>query len=355
VQNGTTCISKETAMRSILALFFLTLATPALAVDGVLEINQTCAVQTGCFAGDTAGFPVTIDGSGGRSYRLTSDLIVPNENTDGILFSTSDIGIDLNNFAIIGAGCVGSVTNCTPTSGTGSGIERNSALNRGVSVKNGSITGMGRFGVFIGDQGHITNISVRWNREDGINTSSGSTISGNTAYQNGRHGINAFTAATISGNTVSLNGDHGITAISSSTVSGNTANQNGGHGIDAGIGSTVSGNTANQNGTRGIDAQDGSVVSDNTARGNETRGIVCGNGCTVTGNAAFSNGTDGISAGDGSTVQRNAVSFNGDHGLRLSSYLVSYGENVISNNTLDTVIGGTDAGGNVCNGSLTCP
>ena len=49
-------------MRSFapLVLLFLVLATPALASDGVLEINQTCAVQTGCFTGDTAGFPVTI-------------------------------------------------------------------------------------------------------------------------------------------------------------------------------------------------------------------------------------------------------------------------------------------------------
>jgi hypothetical protein len=45
-------------MRSILIfLLFLVLAGPALAVDGVLEINQTCAVQTGCFAGDIPGFP----------------------------------------------------------------------------------------------------------------------------------------------------------------------------------------------------------------------------------------------------------------------------------------------------------
>jgi hypothetical protein len=38
-------------MLLLLTLLFLTLATPALAVDGVLEINQTCAVETGCFAG----------------------------------------------------------------------------------------------------------------------------------------------------------------------------------------------------------------------------------------------------------------------------------------------------------------
>jgi hypothetical protein len=50
--------------RSMLILLLLLFATPALAVDGVLEINQTCAVQTGCFSGDTAGFPVTISASG---------------------------------------------------------------------------------------------------------------------------------------------------------------------------------------------------------------------------------------------------------------------------------------------------
>ena len=47
-------------------------ASPALAVDGVLEINQVCADKTGCFSGDAAGFPVTIGTAG--SYRLTGNL-----------------------------------------------------------------------------------------------------------------------------------------------------------------------------------------------------------------------------------------------------------------------------------------
>ena len=51
-------------------------APPAFAADGVAEISQTCALA-GCFPGDTAGYPVTIDGSAGRSFVLTSDLIVP--------------------------------------------------------------------------------------------------------------------------------------------------------------------------------------------------------------------------------------------------------------------------------------
>ena len=41
-------------------------------------------------------------------------------------------------------------------------------------------------------------------------------------------------------------------------------------------------------------------------------------------------------------------------GLSLDS-ATAYRENVITSNTLGTVNGGVNAGGNVCNGSLTCP
>lgn len=140
-------------------------------------------------AGDTAGFPITIDGSAGRSYRLTGDLVVPNENTDGIVVDASDIGIDLNNFAIIAAACVGAMTNCTPTSGTGSGIERSSTAIRSTSVRDGSIIGMGNFGVLVGDQSEVRSERARWNRVVGIAAGSGSTISGNTARLNTGFGL----------------------------------------------------------------------------------------------------------------------------------------------------------------------
>ncbi len=52
-----------------LAGLLLTLATSAYASDGVLEINQACAVNTGCFPGDDPGFPVTVVQPG--SYSLT--------------------------------------------------------------------------------------------------------------------------------------------------------------------------------------------------------------------------------------------------------------------------------------------
>jgi hypothetical protein len=53
----------------ILVLLFMTLAFPAWAGDGVLEINQTCAVQTSCFAGGYGG----ASGHNQRQRQLPAD------------------------------------------------------------------------------------------------------------------------------------------------------------------------------------------------------------------------------------------------------------------------------------------
>ena len=85
-----------------LGVLALALARPALAVDGVIEINQTRAVAGGVTAGDTAGFPVTISASG--SYRLTSDLQVGTSANFGITIGAADVTLDLNGFNIVGPG-----------------------------------------------------------------------------------------------------------------------------------------------------------------------------------------------------------------------------------------------------------
>jgi hypothetical protein len=69
-------------MRSLAFLLAAAVASRALASDGVLEINHSCATAAGgCFPGDTAGYPVQITQPG--SYRLTSNLAVP-ASTNGI-------------------------------------------------------------------------------------------------------------------------------------------------------------------------------------------------------------------------------------------------------------------------------
>ncbi|MBY0401631.1 hypothetical protein K2X89_15160, partial [Myxococcota bacterium] len=91
-------------LASALAVAFIDVLAvdPVCASDGILEINQTCATLSGCFSGDAPGFPVTIDGTAGSSYLLTSDLVVRNVNTDGIFVSVARISIDLNGFGVNG-------------------------------------------------------------------------------------------------------------------------------------------------------------------------------------------------------------------------------------------------------------
>jgi parallel beta-helix repeat protein len=368
----------ETAPLWTVGLLTIALTSPALAVDGVLEINQACAVNTGCFSGDAAGLPVTITGAAGHSYRLTGDLTVPDENTDGIVVSGNDVGIDLNNFAIIGpVTCSASPLVCSPASGTGSGVERTSSSILGTLVKNGSITGMGDYGVYLGRQAQVTNLRVRWNGDDGIYASSGSMVSGNTAYQNGDNGIYAFSGSTVSGNTVYENVDDGIDGGSGLTVSGNTAYENGDDGIYTDSGSTVSGNTARENGDDGIYAEAGSMVSGNAAYGNGGDGIYANTGSTVSGNTAYDNGGNGIEARSGSTVSGNTARSNGDsgifgtngstvsgntvrgntgYGLRFSGTESAYSGNVISGSLAGTIDGSAvQLGQNACNGNTTCP
>ncbi len=352
-----------------LYLLLVTLAGPALATDGVLEINQTCALGTGCFSGDAAGWPVTIDGSAGRSYRLTGDLVLPNVNTDGIYITTHDIGIDLNNFTIIGAACVGATTtSCRPLggTGTGSGVEVDSFSTRfGISVSNGSITGMGRRGVSLGVQAEVRNLRVRWNGAHGIFAGTGSTITGNTARQNVGNGISTTEGSTVSGNTAFANGGDGIAATSGSAVSGNTARSNGGNGISATDGSAVSGNIVALNLTNGISVSDGCTVSENTAFQNSIDGITSGiSSAVISRNSAYQNGDDGITAGANAIVSSNTMAVNGGYGFRIQRVMgvgPIYRDNTIYNNITGPVTGGGgNVGGNICIGPNviappTCP
>jgi hypothetical protein len=133
--------------RSIAALGALTaallVACPVLAVDGVIEINQARAVAGNVTAGDGPGFPVVISASG--SYRLTGNLN-PTSGQDGIDVTTNHVTIDLNGFTITGGG--GGVTD---------GISIQGATN--VDVKNGSILGFTRNGIFSGGTTNYIRVS----------------------------------------------------------------------------------------------------------------------------------------------------------------------------------------------------
>jgi len=121
----------KTKFIGLIALVTL-LGGPALAVDGVIEINQARALAGGVSSGDAAGFPVSLNSR--ATYRLTSDLNVP-LSTDGIYVDVDDVTIDLNGFNIVSSG-----------GAFHDGINANIVKN--LEVRNGTIRGFGRSAVF---------------------------------------------------------------------------------------------------------------------------------------------------------------------------------------------------------------
>jgi len=226
--------------------FFPMLAPAARASDGELEINQTCALQTGCFAGDSAGFPVTISAAG--SYRLTSHLVIPNDDTDGIRISTSDVAIDLNRFAVIRSGCLDNNSICRPNSGNGSGIETTTTDSRGVSVRNGSIVGLGSAGITLGEQALVRDVIVRWNGDDGIYVDVGSTVADCLVFGNGGDGIRADSGSTVVGNTIYDNTGDGVETGTGAFVKTNTLRNNTGVALRLGSQSAYRENVMTSNG-----------------------------------------------------------------------------------------------------------
>lgn len=227
-------------------LLSLAFAPASDAAEGVLEINQTCAVQTGCFAGDTPGYPVTIVSAG--SYRVTSNLVLPNDNTDGIRISTSDVGIDLNHFAVIRAGCLDSNTICRPNSGTGNGIETTAVSTRGILVRDGSVTGMGASAIVLGEQAEVRGVLARWNGGDAIVVGLGSTVVDVVVFQNGGDGIVADAGSSVSDSTVYDNLADGIETGGGCSVQRNTVRANSGVALRLGNQSAFRENTLTGNG-----------------------------------------------------------------------------------------------------------
>jgi len=327
--------------RSILYFYCLAIATIfwipslSLAADGALEINESCAVQTGCFAGDAIGYPVTISQPG--SYVLSSNLVISDVNQTAILVSADQVSIDLNDFAIIQSTCVGATLSCRPTTGAGTGIDVDDITSRsGLTIQGGSIVGMGLNGVRLGIASKVQNMRIRWNRLNGIAGQNGIQVMNSVVARNGGVGIRITNSLTALDNVLHENGGDGIECGGGSSVSGNAVFENGAFGIQAGIGSTVSGNGVKQNGSDGINASIGS---------------------TITLNSSHSNGGDGIQASNDALVQRNTISENGGFGLQLAAD-AAYRENVATDNTSGNVSGGVNLGDNLCTviaTSTSCP
>jgi len=229
----------------------LALPGMAFAVDGQVLITQARAMAGGVTAGDAPGFPVTISEPG--SYKLGSNLVVPDGNTNAIVIDASHVTIDLNGFAILGpADCSGGF----PCAGAGSGDGIRSAGASplfNVTIRNGTIQGMGDNGISLaGDMHLIEYVHVRSNGSFGIiittSTDSGSSILQYVTAQRNRLGLHLDKGA-IRHSVADVNGGDGITVLAGS-ASYNVATRNAQFGLVLGINNTASyfGNVMRGNG-----------------------------------------------------------------------------------------------------------
>jgi len=315
-------------------------ATPVLAGDGVREINQTCAVQTGCFPGDSAGFPVLIGSlAGGRAFRLTSDLVLATATVDAIVIGVSDVDLDLAGFSIRGpVSCSGDPIVCTPATGSGAGVS-SSGLSNGVAVHGGSVVGMG-VGVSLGNRAVARELRVRSNRLEGVKALGDARIESVIAFQNGNTGI-SLQSGLVSGNVSQGNGKVGIFFSGSN---GTTA--------------TARNNVVRANETNGIQAGSTLLASGNVATLNAGDGIAGGIGSQIESNIASSNSGDGIQVAGESAILDNVVRVNSEFGLRATGNRLTYRGNAINGNvagTVTLVAPAVNQGANACNGVASCP
>ncbi len=316
----------------------------ALDVIGITMAN----IAAGYFTpGDSPGFPLTISKAG--SYKLMENITVQSANTTAIQVMADNVTIDLNGFSIIGpVVCSGYNLVCV-TPGTGNGID--AAYRDNLKVINGTIKGMGKYGILNGHSAIIEGVNVVSNGDTGIQLGGATaSIRNCTAYNNGGNGLTAY-RGNVSGSVASGNGLTGISVVYG-ILSGNTALANGTDGIRLGQSGTVSGNFAGSNKGDGLSIYLGGAVNGNSASGNLGNGIWVADGA-VNGNSADNNVKNGIEVAFGTVIGNTSVNNQG-YGLSMGTD-VGYVNNHLGDDNDDGFVnGGLSLGNNIC-GNALCP
>jgi hypothetical protein len=255
---------------SVVALLGLIHGT-ALAVDGVTLINQNNAVAGNVTPGDTPGFPIVINLPG--IYRLSSNLVVPNENTSAIVVNVNNVTIDLNGFAILGPNVCFTDTihvaqPCTKP-GTGIGVDAGTQtplIVENTRVLNGTINGMGGIGIFANVNARIEKMNISSNGSYGISTLGGEVLD-TLVRGNGNTGI-LTTGAIIRDSRSIFNRGYGISTTAASVISGSVVATNLSYGL------VLSANTRYVDNV--IDDNNGGIANPQIFGGTTTGANTCG-------------------------------------------------------------------------------
>lgn len=249
--------------------------------NGVILIDQARALAGNVTPGDAPGFPVTISQPG--TYRLSGNLTVPPKTT-AIHISADFVTLDLNGFSIAGpVVCPGRPAKCpAPTDGVGVQSGGDVLIGpRGIRVENGSVRGMGSFGILLnGDGNFVSRVTVDRNAGGGMHVA-GSVVE-SVAIENGSFGI--FANAVRESGALQNTGD-GILLDAGGVAAGNVSSSNGGFGIFVPFG-TATGNTAFVNKSFGISTSCPSTIVGNTIVTGDHQSLETkGDGCVLANNA----------------------------------------------------------------------
>lgn len=212
-----------TPLRLFPVLLLLAVSLPAGAVDGAIEINQARALAGGVTTSDAPGFPVSLLQSG--SYVLTGNLTVPDANTNAIEVFADNATIDFAGFGIYGpAFCVenAGAVSCS-NGGTGVGVLATTFPNEadGTVVKNGTISGMGDYGVRLLQRSHVDNMLIENCYGSPIQIEDDSLVTDSRILLSGGVGIYVPSGVVnIQGNRIAKIG--GATHLGATATGGNT-------------------------------------------------------------------------------------------------------------------------------------
>jgi hypothetical protein len=177
------------------------------AADGVILIHQDNALGF-ALSGDAPGFPITISKKG--SYRLSSNITVPDANTTAIEITADNVSLDLNGFTISGPVVCPDpvVTPCASPNVLVAGV-RSTGVD--TTVRNGIITGMGGRGIFLQNEGgRVEGVFVANNLSNGIEVTRSAIVLHSTARRNAGVGISVPTGSLAIANVAFLNAGGGI-------------------------------------------------------------------------------------------------------------------------------------------------
>lgn len=158
------------------------LAAIAFAAAALTATQLQAQTVLGGGKGGTS-FPIVISQPG--SYKLASNLVVSNLATTAIRVEADNVTIDLNGFAILGPNvCNWSAKTCTATApGGGYGIW--TSVVRGLTVRNGTISGFAGAGISAAAFLRVEDVTVANNAGGGVSAGANAQINRVIARHNG--------------------------------------------------------------------------------------------------------------------------------------------------------------------------